>query len=429
MQKLTKHLFTCLATIALLFVQQQVNAAENVGVLSEKVYNKLVKAQDALTNKNYSVSLRLLEDLEKTKKNDYESALVYQTFGFLYAEQGDKNKAVDYFKRCLDLNALPDLAQQNMLYSLAGLYTDLKDYRNVINIVQKWLNAGATPTPDILIIMASAYYELSEYRASIPWIKKAIAAKSPAKDSYYSLLISAYFESKDYAGARGALHEMISRNPDNLKYWKLLAGAYQQENDELSGLAVLTVAHKKGLLNDDADILNLVKRNMYLGMPYEGATLLETEINRGKLPNNKDNLTLLVQGWTDAREFEKSLSAIDKLSALTGSGAYQVTKAQIYYERGQWQNVIDASNSAISQGGSKNPGEPHLLKGMAFIELQNYDAALPALEEAKKFSSTRNNASSWIGFINEERKLIADLAKAELADKELDEVEAEKEKS
>ena len=205
MQKLIKHLFTCLATITLLFVQQQIVAAENVGVLSEKVYNKLVKAQDALTNKNYSVSLKLLADLEKTKKNDYESALVYQTLGFVYAEQGDKNKAVDYFKRCLNLNALPDLAQQNMLYSLAGLYTDLKDYRNVVSIVQKWLDAGATPTSNILIIMASAYYELSEYRASIPWIKKAIAAKSPAKDSYYSLLISAYFESKDYAGARESL--------------------------------------------------------------------------------------------------------------------------------------------------------------------------------------------------------------------------------
>ena len=429
MQKLTKHLFTCLATIALLFVQQQVNAAENVGVLSEKVYNKLVKAQDALTNKNYSVSLRLLEDLEKTKKNDYESALVYQTFGFLYAEQGDKNKAVDYFKRCLDLNALPDLAQQNMLYSLAGLYTDLKDYRNVINIVQKWLNAGATPTPDILIIMASAYYELSEYRASIPWIKKAIAAKSPAKDSYYSLLISAYFESKDYAGARGALHEMISRNPDNLKYWKLLAGAYQQENDELSGLAVLTVAHKKGLLTETKDIMNLVKMNMYLEMPYEAAKLLESEINRGRIPSEVKSLTLLVQGWTDAREFDKSLAAIDKLANLTGKGSYYVTKAQIYYERGEWKKVIESSDSAITRGGVRKPGEPHLLKGMAFIELKNYDAALPALEEAKKFSSTRNNASSWIGFINEERKLIADLAKAELADKELDEVEAEKEKS
>ena len=48
---------------------------------------------------------------EGMRLSDYERALVLQTYGFIYAQQEQYTQALDYFERCIALDALPLKAQ------------------------------------------------------------------------------------------------------------------------------------------------------------------------------------------------------------------------------------------------------------------------------------------------------------------------------
>jgi lipopolysaccharide biosynthesis regulator YciM len=97
-------------------------------LMSQQVYAMLAVIHEEIDNGQFQDALRGLQALEQSELTGYERAIVLQTYGFLYAEHDYLDQALLYFEACLALNALPPVAQQAMLYSLASLYAQREEW-------------------------------------------------------------------------------------------------------------------------------------------------------------------------------------------------------------------------------------------------------------------------------------------------------------
>ncbi|MBT8136337.1 MAG: hypothetical protein KJO54_04895 [Gammaproteobacteria bacterium] len=376
--------------------------------IGERAYKRLEQAHTALGEKKYSEALARLQQMEELDLNDYERALVYQTYGFLGVEQGQYGSAIEYFERCLSLEALPDTAQQGMLYSLAGLYSAEGRQQMTIDTLMRWLPNEPAPSPDAYIMLAAAHAELGQYPAALPWVEKAVAGARQPKESWFQLLVAVYFETRDYSGAATALRQMIALWPDKPGYWENLSGAYQQLGSDVEAVATMKLAWRRDLLKTESKLLNLARMMMYVEDPYQAGSLLDAEMQRGRVARNRQNLELLLRAWTGAKEFDNAISVIDQLAPMTGDGEYYLRKAQLYAERANWELVVPAAEQAIARGGLRKAGAPWILKGMAEAELGRFKDAIDSLTEAKKYGDNfRRQAEGWLQFVNDRMQVAA----------------------
>ncbi len=375
--------------------------------MSEAAYRRLSSVHELMAEEKFDEALERLKTMEKMALSDYEEALLFQTYGFVHAQQGNYGSAITAFERCLELDALPNVGQQGMLYSLAGMYASESRYQKVIDTMSTWLQFAQEPVAgDAYMLMGSAYAELEQLDQALPYVLEAIKRADKPKENWYQLALSIFFERNQYPPARDMLKTVVVYWPETERYWEMLSSVYLELKDDSNALATQMLAYKKGLLTSERNILNLVKLNIYLEIPYTAGEILEREMAAGRVETSQQNLELLLSAWTVAREFDRAIATIDRLGPLADDGEYFVQKAQLLYEKSEWQGVIEAGEQALQKGDIKGPGGVYVLMGMAYAEMAEYDGALKTLKKARDYDdNARRNADSWIAYVQDRRRV------------------------
>ncbi|MCZ6537385.1 MAG: tetratricopeptide repeat protein, partial [Gammaproteobacteria bacterium] len=256
--------------------------------MDERTYRRLSVVHELLGNNELPAAMQRLQVLAaKGGFTPYEQSQIQQTFGFILAQMGGKDnygRAIPHFEKAIALDALPDSAQKGMMYSLASLYASQGRYRDTIDMMMKWLCIEKQPPGAALILIGSSYAQLPKYREALPWVKKAIESQ-PEKpvESWYQLELAIFYELAQYQNAADILKTVIRYWPDKARYWEMLAGAYQELRQDSNALATMMLAYQKGLLEKEDRLLNLVRMNLFLENPFMAGTILDTEINRGRI--------------------------------------------------------------------------------------------------------------------------------------------------
>lgn len=377
--------------------------------MSENMYRRLTAIHALLSENGVDEVLSRLEAMRGENLNAYEEALVLQTEGFAHAQTGNLVAAIAAFRRCLELDALSNVAQQSTRYSLAGLLAGEGQFQEAVSTMLTWLRFAQEPVAaDAYMLIGSSYAQLEELDAALPYVREAIERAEEPNESWHRLELTIHLERMDYQSASALLRRMVVVWPDRARYWEMLASAYTELADDSNALATLMVAYKKGLITEEARLLNLARLNLFLDIPYEAGRLLEAEIGNGRVSETRETLELLLSAWTAAREFEKAVEVIDRLSPLSEDGEYDLQKARMLTEQGDWSAVIDATERALERGGIRRVGDALILKGMAHTELQQFDQALIAFEQARDLGdSAERNAQAWIEFVRDRRQVAA----------------------
>ena len=348
-------------------------------------------------------ALMQLESLETQRLSVYGATLVQQTFGFCYLQQGDVARAIEAFELTVSLDGLPNVSQQEMLYSLAALYATEGEFEQTIAMLSTWYAYAQEPVDaDKFMLTGSSYAQLSEFANALPYIEEAIRRSEEPNESWYTLELSIHFELMDYPSAVGHLREMVVLWPDNASYWEMLASAHLELEDDADALATLMVAYEHDLVEEESKLVNLARLNLFLSVPYQAGLILAVGFAEGSITETQANLELLLSAWTSAREFERSIGVIDRLAPLTDDGAYYMQKAQLLNEQGRWNDVIEAADRALEMGGLDDVGSTLVLKGIAQAELGLYAAARATFGEASALdTAAARNAESWIEYISD----------------------------
>ena len=382
-----------------------VERKERGSLIGERTYRRISAVHEQLGNEEYSEAKKTLDAMLKGNLNDYENAIVEQTFGYVYAGQGQYAKAVPHFERALQADALPNAGHFGLMYSLAQLYVALEppQHQKSLDLVLQYLSFQCDPPAPAFMLVGQNYASMDKFREALPWVQKAIAKhgdKTP--ESWYLLELAIYFETKDYSSAATLLTRMVAKWPDKIKYWEMLSSAYQQQEKDKQALSVLMLAYQQGMITEEKKILNVVRMNMFLETPFMAGTILEREMAAKRVEETKKNLDLMLSAWTAAREFGRAIATIDRLAGFHDNGEIYLQKAQLLMEKGDWAETIAAARQALEKGGLKKPGGAYLMIGIASNELRDWQQAMDALNQAKRFDDkTRRQANEWMNFVQD----------------------------
>ncbi|MGY0583505.1 MAG: tetratricopeptide repeat protein, partial [Paraglaciecola chathamensis] len=221
-------------------------------------------------------------------------------------------------------------------------------------------------------------------------------------ENWYVLQRAVYYELKQSEKVKDVLLKLV-KHFDEPKYWVQLGGMYGELGEEKKQLAILETAYQQGYIESGSDMFNLAQLYYYHQMPFKGARLIEQGFESGALDKNLKNLKFLSQCWVLAKENEEAVPVMKAAADLSDDGELDAQLGQIYLNMEKWQQAITASEAALEKGGLRNEGTVHLVKGMAFFNVGQYNDALNELAEAEKFKSSKGMAQQWSKFVETEK--------------------------
>ena len=400
---------TALPVAGVAYAEEQAKekpATRRTQALNNKVYEKLQAAQKAIEEKNVKEALSILDDLQSAKKlNDYELANVLNLYAFIYYSQENYAKAVDAYKKIIGLAEAPEGTVTQARYSLAQLYFVTEQYREGVDALKAWFAETESPGASAYMLMAQGLYQLKDYNGALKNVETAISmykesGKVP-KENWYGLQRFLYYEKDDFKKVIEILDELLVYYPKK-QYWIQLSAMWGELKNDSRQLASLETAYVQGLLDKDKELVNLTYLYMANEVPYKAAKVLDKAINEKKVEATSKSLELLGNAWRAAQEVKKAIPEMAKAASKSDSGDLWARLCNIYLDNDEFKNAVEACDKGLAKGGVKRPDTAYLVKGMAYFNLKQYEAARKAFLQAAKDERSKSYADQWLKFMEKE---------------------------
>ena len=375
--------------------------SETQPAVSPWLYKQLSKTEKLIAKQSYAEARQKLQKmLEDVEKGSYGEATVLRSLSSVYALQEQYGKAADVLSSCLALGVLPASQEQHAMLNLGQLYMAMEQYQKAVKTLEPWLAANPKPDTQVYVLMANAYAQLKQYRKALPYIQKAIQSSKKPVESWYQLNLALYYELEDYASAARLLEKMMHYFPDKKEYWDQAVSVYQQSKQYKKASTIKYLAYKKGFIESEKDLLAMINLLLYIDAPYKAGNILNKELNQGRIKSNSKNWEMLANSWTQAREFDRAISALETASKFHEKGKLYQQLGRIYVEQEKWGKAITALTKALDKGGLEQAGDTYILLGMSYYELKKTEKARRAFMKASNYAKTKKSAGQWLNYIN-----------------------------
>ena len=375
-------------------------------LLTKGTYDLLNVVRANMEENSYHTAIqKLTVYLDEENIKAYDKAVINQTLGYAYNAQENYKLSIESFVKAVSTNALPDKVTHELTYIIAQLYIHAEEYTEGLSYLDKWFAIESSPSSEAHLLAASAYYQINQFKKLIPHAKSAIENSDVAQQSWYELLIAGYYETKMYRDAALLLEIMINKYPDNDSYWLQLVAVYQQNKQEKKALAISELAYEKGILKED-DIIQLAQTYLYLQLPLEAATMLDSEINNGTIDSSKTNIELLSNSWLLAHDEEKAAFTLEQYVSKFNDISLHYKLAHIYVELENWDKAKNTLETVVTDKNittqPKIEATAWLLLGISSYHKKDTVRSTQALNKALAFEETRDQAKWWLNQIEEE---------------------------
>ena len=396
--------------------QQKTKQAQAV---SKAVYDKIIKAQDAVDAKDYAGALKMLNQLYNPDKlTEYEQANVLNYIGFVYYNMDDIANAIRTYDRMINIVSLEETMKKQVTYTLAQLYTMEEQYSKALVTLDKWFLIETNPAPEPFILKAQNLYQVQRYKDMIVPIENAMrVAKTrnkPAKEDWYVLLNFAYFQEENYLMVRDIQKTLLVNWPKK-RYWFSLAGAFTELGEDENLINAYAAANDQRMLEKESELVTMAQLFMQREVPYKAATLLDAEMESGRVSKNAKNYRLLSQAWMLSMEDERAIPALKEAARLTSDGELDIRLGNTYLNIGEYEDCTKSVRTGIRKGDLKSPDNAQISLGMCLYNLREYRNSIKAFGQAAKTSRSRRISNQWINVINADIKRNEQIRLAEAA--------------
>lgn len=378
--------------------------------LSPPVANQLLDAYEDMEEDNYESALEKLNDLMESRGDDmrdFDKASVLQVRGSAYVNTENFTAALRDFSEVLSINALPEEQNTRMRFNMAQLYFVTERYEEAIDFFEDWLAVEENPTENAYFMLSASYYNLQNYEQALSNVNRALElAEEPTKRVYdlKNIVLSELGRSRERIDH---VKLMVEYWPEELPYWRQLSGLYLDQDMRLESFAVLETAYLEGLEINEDDKIILAQFYSGFNNPHRGAELLERELAEGNIEKNVENLELLSQLWSQAREHEKAIPVLREAAKLSDTGVLSFRLGQSLLANEENEAAETALQNAIDKGDMEDNmmGEAWMLLGNArFNQAGPGDedqraVAAEAFEQAERYEVTEAQAASWREYI------------------------------
>lgn len=404
-------------------------AVAQSNTLSPAVAGDLLEAYEELEAENYQGALQKLNELiarRGDKMKPFDRASVLQIRGSAHVSMENYEAALNDFTEVLQLNALPEEQNTRMRFNMAQLYFVTEQYQRSIDFFEDWLAVEENPTDSAFFMLSAAYYQISDFQESLRAVNRAIELSLEPTKRQYDLKNIILSELNLNNERLAHMKLMVEYWPEELPYWRQLSALYLDQDKQLESFAVLETAYLEGLEIKEADKIILAQFYSAFNNPHRGAELLEREIDAGNVERDVENLELLSQLWSQAREHKKAIPVLREAARLSDTGVLSFRLGQSLLADEQNEAAEVALKNAIDKGDMEDDmiGEAWMLLGNArFNQAAPGDRdqralASEAFTRAQRFDNTKDQATSWQEYIlainqTEERQLALEREQAE----------------
>lgn len=370
---------------------------EPKGKLSEAGQKNINRAYELIGEEKYSEAESILRGVADGKKSTpYERALALQGLSSAAWEQERGAEALDYGKRALATNALPNDAHFSGMYQLAQMNVSEEKYDQALVLIDQWLRETRFEKADAHALRGNALYRLERFPEASTSLKRAIELSDKPNDGWTQMLLGTYYEQENYAEAAKVGEAMLAKDPDNEKLIANLAAAYSEGEQNEKALALLDGAYKRGVVKSPEQMKQLYQLYNYLEKPQDAARVINEGIAKGTLKEDLETTKALAYAHVTAEQFEPAAAAYGKAAKFAKDGEMDYQRGYLLVQ--ELDKVVEgkaALATAIQRGVAK-PGNAWILIGNAELELGNKAAAVAAYEKARGHPESKSMAEAWL---------------------------------
>jgi tetratricopeptide (TPR) repeat protein len=369
---------------------------KRVQAVSEWAYKRLNASHDAIADGNYAIALQKLDELAgKARLNQHEQALVWQTYGYVYGMQEKYKEATEAFEKCLAADALPEAAQLNVQFNVAQLYVVLERFPEAVKVFQEWFGKTTDPSPGAHYIYAIALFQSGDERGALEHGLAAVRKAPVPKEAWLQLVLAVYLKGKHYEDSVGILETLVGLHPRKA-YWLQLSAVYAETGNYEKALSAMALAYEQGLLTNEREITHLAQLYLYNRIPYQATQVLEKGLAEGRIQGTVESWQLLADAWLAARERAKARKPLEQAASRATNGDLYLRLARVQIEGDEWSAARKSLTRAIEKGGLADPGDAHLLLGIASARDASWPEARRAFQVAGGYEKTEKAAKEWL---------------------------------
>jgi tetratricopeptide (TPR) repeat protein len=371
----------------------------------------LLKARELLMDEKYQESNEVLARLNLKRLNSYERALVlrnqgYNAYGIATNAkdgQGDVGPAIKLLRAAVAENILPKQDVSDIRFQIAQMQMSQQDYEGAIATLKEWFANEQKPSAAAYFALAIAYYQMKDLDSALEPAKKAVELAGTPQQGWLQLLLAIHLTREDYPAATPVLAELLETYPNVGKaYWIQLSTLYGVQKDIPRALAVLQLAHRKGLLDEDTNVRKLAQLLQSEEIPIRSVKVLEQGFESKVLKEEAASYEMLGNSWILAREASKAEPALRKAASLSPEGDLYVRLGQVLLLKDDYDGAKSAFKSGLAKGGLDDPGLVEQLLGITYYNAGQLGEARTWFAKSRRSEKARPVSDAWLKHIDEE---------------------------
>ena len=380
---------------------------KKVAALDEMTWKKLNDIYEDIGEELYDVAYEKLQKVYKRTHDDYQQAIMAQALAQVEWARSNYDSALLYFETAVELDVLPDLTHFSLMYQIAQLYYMKERYDEALDRLALWMCKVPEEkiTAASYVLKASIHAQKKDWKNVVAAIGKAISMSDEPREFWYQLKLASHFELEQFPRAAQTLEVMIQLWPDKKTYWTQLSQIHYKLKKYDEALSVIALAYRRGMLDNQSDIMYL--SNMYSNsdVPFKAAKVLQKGIEDGFVESNTKHWTMVADAWYAAEEMENALVGYEQAGEKSDDGEIDLRRAYILVDMERWDEAAEAVTAALEKGGfnERKTGDAYVIQGMAEFNLGNYDKASTAWGRASKYPKAKKSAQQWMNHMREER--------------------------
>ncbi|MEX2132144.1 MAG: hypothetical protein WD772_11740, partial [Pseudohongiellaceae bacterium] len=330
--------------------------------LTEQVFRAISEIQammspeDPNTPADYEGAKLALDELyarRYERMNDFEKSTVLNFYTNYYLSTDNMPEAIRIFKQMLTIENLREDTRLRALRALGQLSMAEENFTDAILYYNQWRGLALEEDELVFLGLANSHYSLEQYAEAVPFLLSHMQMLADQGETIernkWGLLNVLYIEQEDYVNALEVIKNMVVQF-DEASDWRNLAAIYSYLDQDLNRIGTLNMNFLKGFMENESEYLNLAQSLAGEEAPYTGAKVLEAGIEAGIVAEDEDNLTLLVQMYQLANEFDLAIDPAEKLADVVPSGDGFDTLGYIHYILHDYASAAEAFRNALEKG-------------------------------------------------------------------------------
>ena len=174
-------------------------------------------------------------------------------------------------------------------------------------------------------------------------------------------------------------------------------------------LAVMEMFYVLGYMETETDYKQLSSIFAFSDIPYRTAVVLQEGIDKGVVEDTEKNWTNIASNFHVASELNKAIYAYSRSAAKSDTGLNDVKQAELLSDAYKYKQAIQVFDKALKKGKLEDVGKVHFRKGVAYLEMKQFNRSIASFGEALKYKRWKQRARQYLSYTKTQKANAAKL--------------------